>query len=344
LSSVVLEASAYDRVRTGETLPPMARVPLTQLGVWERFLADGHTPSPGNASAWGESDLYEDHFIFSPYGHGWHLDRARFDGMLASTAERAGATVYCGAPLRSCVPPSPEGDWQLPVSLEGSTRTLRARFLVDATGRASSLARHQGATRVAYDRLIGVAGLCPSTAVRRGQGAMTLVEASHHGWWYSAGLPNEQLIVVFMTDADLWPRDGRLGLDRWRRLLAETSHTRARMTDLTFSTSLRVTAARTSRLDLVTGRQWLVVGDAAQTFDPLSSQGITTALQSGLAAASSIVKQLNGHADALAEYQQQLRSDFDAYLRARAVHYGREQRWPESVFWRRRQAPLDDAG
>ena len=343
LSSVVLEASHYDRVRIGETLPPNARVPLTQLRVWERFVQSGHTASPGNVSAWGRADLYEQPFIFNADGDGWHLDRTRFDEMLACEAEQAGAAVYRGARLRSCVPTSPGGDWQLTVAIEEGPRRFRARFLVDATGRASVHARHLGARRVAYDHLIGVAGRCPANAVRDGQGAMTLVEACDLGWWYSAALPNRQLIVVFMTDADLWPCHQRGGLDRWRRQLAQTSHTRARITDLSFDTPLRVATARTSRLDRLAGRRWLAVGDAAQTFDPLSSQGITSALRSGLAAASAIEQCIQGDNDALAGYQQQAQVEFDEYLRARCVHYARERRWPESAFWQRRHVmPGDD--
>jgi flavin-dependent dehydrogenase len=343
LSSVVIEASTYDRVRVGETLPPIARVPLTNLSVWDWFIADGHTPSPGNVSAWGQADLYEEHFIFNADGHGWHVDRARFDEMLASAAEQAGARVYRGARVASCAPMSPKGEWRLSVAVGDVTRAVRVRFLVDATGRACAHARRQGARRVSYDRLIGVAGLCPAHLVRERLGTMTLVEACDLGWWYSAGLPNGQLIVVFMTDGDLWARDRSRGLERWRRQLAQTSHTRRRMTDLSFETSLRVATAQTSRLDRSVGRRWLAVGDAAQTFDPLSSQGITTALRFGIAAAAAIERCANGDADALVAYQQQVRSEFDDYLKARVVHYARERRWPDAVFWHRRQITTGDA-
>ncbi len=342
LSSVVLEASHYERVRIGETLPPSARVPLAQLRAWERFVGSHHTPSPGNVSAWGRDDLYEQQFIFNADGDGWHLDRARFDAMLASEAEHAGVCVHRGARLHSCAATSPGGDWQLTVAIEGVSRRLLTGFLVDASGRASVQARHLGARRVVYDGLVGVAALCPSNAVRDGHGAMTLVEACDLGWWYSAALPNRQLIVVFMTDADLWPCHRRGALDRWRRQLARTSHTRARIADLSFDTSLRVATARTSRLDRLAGPGWLAVGDAAQTFDPLSSQGITSALRSGLAAASAIVECAEGDADALLRYQQQAQIEFDDYLSARFIHYARERRWPESAFWQRRHVRAGD--
>ena len=63
----------------GESLVPAARNILLELGMWERFLGSGHVPCYGNVAAWGSSELVAMDFIRSPYGHGWHLDRTRFD-------------------------------------------------------------------------------------------------------------------------------------------------------------------------------------------------------------------------------------------------------------------------
>jgi 2-polyprenyl-6-methoxyphenol hydroxylase-like FAD-dependent oxidoreductase len=101
-SVVVLERSDYRDVRIGETLPPSIRKLLVSLGVWDQFLAEKHSPSYGIRSAWGQDYLYDNDFIFNPYGMGWHVDRARFDAMLARNAERAGAKLYRRAQLMSC--------------------------------------------------------------------------------------------------------------------------------------------------------------------------------------------------------------------------------------------------
>jgi len=338
-SVVVLESSQYDRARIGETLPPVARVPLTQLGVWERFIAGGHDPSPGTISAWGQPEPYEEHFIFNVYGHGWHLDRARFDAMLASEAEQAGATVYRGAQLRSWVPmPSREG-WRIEFTLDGTLQRVRTTFLVDATGRASSHARRQGARRLACDRLVGVVGMF-TPDVREAHDTRTLVEAAEHGWWYSAYLPNGRLIAAFMTDEDLLPDGLRHASEHWQRQLALAPHTRARVAGHLLDKSLRIMTARTGKLDRVTGPRWLAVGDAAVSFDPLSSRGITTALQCGLRAGLTLQQWSDGQPDTLSEYERHAQNEFDEYLSARAVQYGRERRWRGSAFWRRRHTQL----
>jgi hypothetical protein len=76
---------------------------------------------------------------------------------------------------------------------------LRARFAVDASGRASFLARISGAERIAIDQL--VASTMFRAVARDGSAAkFTLIEAVEDGWWYSAPLPDGRLVAAFMTD------------------------------------------------------------------------------------------------------------------------------------------------
>jgi len=333
----MLEASHYARVRIGETLSPLARVPLTQLGVWERFIAEGHAPSPGILSEWGQIEPSEEHFIFNAYGHGWHLDRARFDAMLASAAEQAGATVLRGARLKSFALSALDADWRIEFVRDHSVRNVRGAFLVDATGRASSPSRRQGARRLKYDCLVGVVGLFPFERPGRGGDTRTLIEACELGWWYSAYLPNGLLVVVFMTDADLLPSGPKHLPEYWRVQLESARRTRARVPTHLSGVDLKVMTASTEKLDCLTGTRFLAIGDAAVTFDPLSSRGICTALQRGVDAALAIACWSDGQPDAITEHVDEVRCDFERYLRTRAVYYGRERRWPTSAFWRRRQ-------
>jgi flavin-dependent dehydrogenase len=345
-SVVVIEKSQYEQARIGETLPPTARVSLTKLGVWESFLAAGHLPSPGVQSVWGEDEVYEQHFIFHPYGHGWHLDRQRFDAMLAHAARQAGARLWCGAQLGSCLPLAAPG-WQVEFISSfpdsGRSRRLRARFVIDATGRAAVMARQQGAKRINTDRLVGLAGVLVPRA-REGAGpenacdAWTLVEACAEGWWYSALLPGAQVMAVYLTDADLLTCQRGSWRAFWQGQIQQTTHTQARLSAFDLQAGPRVVAAHSSRLDSVSGDGWLAVGDAAMAFDPLSSQGLTHALASGIRAGEALNGCLAGEVAAMDEYDRKANEVVRAYSQLRGVYYGREQRWPQSVFWRRRHA------
>jgi len=99
-----------------------------------------------------------------------------------------------------------------------------------------------------------------------------------------------------------------------------------------------VVPATSSRLDRATGDGWVAVGDAAMAFDPLSSKGLTHALASGIRAGEALDYALAGNATALDAYGSSASDAFREYSRQRTIYYGRERRWPRSVFWRRRHA------
>jgi flavin-dependent dehydrogenase len=301
------------RPNVGECLPPGIRPQLEKAGVWEDFLRAGHTPSAGIRSYWGSDEPGDRHFIFSPYGAGWHVDRLRFDAMLRDAAVRNGA-----------------------VWLELGEDTVCARFVIDATGRAAVFARRCGARRRSLDRLMGIAGYF--SAGPEMEPALT-IEAVADGWWYSAPLPRGKLIAVCMTDATVVQRDGLMKPDRWMARLAQAKqHFRrvqrhaGRLVD-----GLRIVPAESSFLDRIAGDGWIAAGDAAATVDPLSSMGILTAISSGLGAAQTADAWLSGDDNAPAAYADRVRRGYAVYLASREACYRMDRRWPDSGFWASRQ-------
>ena len=331
-SVVVLERSAYDQTRIGETLPPAAKKPLAQLGMWERFLMQEHAASPANLSAWGTEDLNETHFIFNRHGNGWRLDRRRFDEMLASSAVKYGAHIHTGARISTC---RESACWELEYVQTGTVRHLKAEFMIDATGRASLLARKTGAKRVRFDRLVGIIGIF--AAHEDDRDFRTLVEAGRDGWWYYALLPGARAIAAYMTDADFAPKGRARLVAHWRREFEKTVHIRPRLAGLELCEPLRLMPAATEVSNSLGSSNWLAIGDSALSFDPLSSQGIYRALQSGLLAGEHIQAFWKSRRTALAELSVWAQKTFNVYWEKRRTHYQRERRWPDSTFWRRRQ-------
>jgi flavin-dependent dehydrogenase len=339
----LVERSCYEQPRVGETLAPSARLVLASLGLWERFERQGHAPSYATRSAWGEPHLYEQDFTFHPYGTGWHLDRQLFDRMIAAAAEEAGATVYRGAHLEDN-PQEEGGGWRVGLRHLGAVHRFEASFVVDATGRAGSFARRRGAVRKAHDALVGVLVFSSPCSPRINREFYTLVEATESGWWYSALLPDLRMVAIYLTDADLLPRGRQALLAFWQARLKQTDHTRARLRSFNVESGLRVVAANSSTLDRLSGSGWLAAGDAAMAFDPLSSQGISQALESGALAGQALERHFEGDAAALPEYAAQTNEVFGRYAQLYEGYYGREQRWPQSTFWQRRQDPSNRMG
>jgi flavin-dependent dehydrogenase/DNA-binding beta-propeller fold protein YncE len=340
---VMWERATGPRLTCGETLVAAARLELETLGIWERFVAAGHLPSLGNRSAWGSSRVRETTSLFNPYGCSWHLDRAAFDELLCSSAVAAGAELVRGIRLAG-VRRSDAGQWRLTAHDGDRTVEVDAAFLVDATGRNSSLARMLGIQRKSLDHLIGMVGYSqrPSEVP---SDAVTLVESVEEGWWYSACLPHDRMVAIYLTDADLSSVRVARSAEDWLELLRQTRQTRARTEGLGSGLSAEpmLVSANSSRLETIGGEGWLALGDAAMAYDPLSSNGIGSALRSARSAAEVIAAALDGQTSAVAAHCEAEEQHYGQYLQQRHLIYSMERRWPDSAFWQRRYKPADSS-
>jgi len=320
--------------RIGESLPPTARRLLTDMGLFESFLAQGHTPCFGNRAAWGSNEPVDTDFLRDPDGHGWHLDRARFDGWLRGIAVECGAVLLAPARLRSIARDG--GRWQVELAMAGQPLDLAADFVIDAGGTTAPVATRLGARRPAQDGL--VCGWVHGAAQNVGAAAgLTYVEASQDGWWYTAALPEGRRVLAFHTDADL--PAARIAADP-QALLARASEAGELaqvLAECEFTPHRSgFTAAHTMATDPCAGCGWLAAGDAALSFDPLSAQGLFNALFTGLAAAEAADRHLSGCQDAVPGYVEAIARIRLAYLRHLSFWYRAETRWPAAPFWQRR--------
>lgn len=327
-SVLLIDRQQRPSLRVGESLPPAVKPLLHDLGL-SAVLADGHLPSYGNQSAWGSAALQDTDFIRDPQGHGWRLDRDRFDAALRAAAGVAGAKLWQSVRVRA-VQRIATG-WHVQID---RMPAVHARWVIDASGRSAWLARSQGATIRRYDRLIAFAArFCARLPGDRD--TRTLVESVADGWWYSARVPDDQRVVVFHCDAgspaahlartpsgfaDLLARTGhiRQGLQRWQYALAAGP---------------QILAAGSTQLDPPIGQQWVAVGDAALAFDPLASQGIMNGLYTGMQAAQTLVAMRQGDSDAERVYCARLQAIYRHYLHNKADYYAAERRWADRPFW-----------
>ena len=324
--------------RIGEALPPAARRLLADMGLLDGFLTEGHTPCYGNRAVWGADTPEVTDFMRDPDGHGWHLDRARFDGWLRLVAVARGARLL--APASPSLIGRADGRWQVQLTTDRGIVDLSAAFAIDAGGRAAPLARRLGAKRHVTDRL--VCGWVHGRARSRGRGVgLTTVEAISDGWWYTAPLPEERRVLAFLTDADLpVARIAHLGI-RLAEHAADTDEVGAILAECEFVADQGgFTAAHSSTLDSCIGDGWIAAGDASMTFDPLSSQGLLHALFTGLAAAEAADSYLSGDTSAPIRYQRIMEGIQHAYRQHLAFIYASETRWPAARFWQRRRSPV----
>jgi flavin-dependent dehydrogenase len=323
--------------RIGESLAPAARRLLTVMGLWDAFLAQGHRPNFGGRSVWGGPEPVERDNLRDVDGPGWHLDRTRFDDWLRTVAIQRGAAVVI--PARPGTIVRGGGTWRLELDVDGRAVPVRARVVVDAGGRGSTVARGLGGRRTVGDRL--VCGWMYGRDLPDRQAGLTHIEAEPDGWWYTAPLPGGRRVVAFHTDADLpaagVAADGPAALRRLvPRFLSEVLASSGFSADGVGG----FCAAHSAELAPAAGDGWLAVGDSALSFDPLSAQGLFNALYTGLAGAEAVDQALSGDSEAPRGYAASLRPVRDAYRTHLDAWYGLERRWAERPFWKRRLRPI----
>lgn len=326
LSVKVLERASPPRFRIGETVPADIRSPLERIGAWDGFCKQGHLPSTGTASAWGTAELASSDAMRQALGGGWHLDRARFDALLRGEAERQGADLRTGTRIVDLA--GGDDGWSLRAIDEGEEAEIRARFLVDATGRPAAIARRLGARRLCHDRLVCAYAVLDGARAEDGR---NLVESCEDGWWYGTPLPDDRALAGFFTDA---PTSRAYSSPmRWHAALTATAHVFRHLGRPECPSGVTRIASTPHCLDRPAGIDWLAVGDAAASYDPLASSGLTLALRSGEDAASAIVRRLAGRRDALAGFARTVQARFTGYLVQRRAYYALETRWQDSPFW-----------
>jgi flavin-dependent dehydrogenase len=333
---VLLERSGFNAPRVGESLAPATQPLLRELGVWSEFESLSPLPSYGTRSAWGSSDVTDHSHVMSPYGCGWHVDRLAFDRMLVAAAAAAGVDVRTDTSLLHCEA-ARDGRWMLHVATRDarSPDLLRARVLIDATGRSAHVGRRLGAERHLFDRLVGVATLFADVDTSR-QGYV-LVETARDGWWYSAPLPGGRMIAMLMTDGDLCGRGRVCTPAAWHERLADAPATTARVAG-TARWGPHVFSALSQRLQRRDrDAPWIAIGDAALAVDPITGSGVVRALRSARAGSEAALALLGGAVRHIVDaYEAERDQECASYLRERALYYGAEQRWQESPFWRQR--------
>jgi flavin-dependent dehydrogenase len=224
--------------------------------------------------------------------------------------------------------------WNIAVKGQHSFN-LVATHIIDATGRRCAIARAAGARREPLDKLVGLVTWMSFEKTHHHPHTV-LVEAVENGWWYSAPVPGERLVVAYMTDADELDRRLIGNNERYLEFVSAAPLTAARVADGTPVLPPRVWLAGSAMTLPCVGEGWITTGDAAASFDPLSSLGIGYAMLSGIQAARAVDHRLNGNEDLAATYEADVARHMTDYLTQRQELYRLEQRWPDRPFWSRR--------
>jgi flavin-dependent dehydrogenase len=326
----VVERGSFEEPRIGEHLSARGVSLVASMGLGSHWDPSEHLPSPGMISVWGGAEPVDLPAFFRPEGAGVHIARPAFEQGLALALMERGGEVRTRSRLEAI---RREGDvFAIEVHSLGKSEELFARFLVDATGRPAAIARRLGRKVVHRDRLIGLCASSPGAH----RVLEPMVEATPAGWWYSSSIPDGRAIAIYFTDADL--REGETLSETWARALMETSLSRSRLGEEARAWRPRGIDAGTQSLGGPPALGCVAVGDAALALDPLSSSGLTRAIEGGKMAALALHRAGGGDLGALARYESELGSALREHQAGKARYYGLETRFLDEPFWQRRHA------
>jgi flavin-dependent dehydrogenase len=292
--------AAFD-FKVGESTSEVGAMFLTRvlgLGAWmarEQIAKNGLRfwfDAPGNTDPTQCSELGPKLQVRLP---AFQLDRSKLDTHVLELAAAAGCEVRRPATVRDIVLATADSAYgELSVTAEGTTERVRAKWIIDASGKATVLGRLRGTvesveshpTSSMWCRFRGVRDLDDGTLAQqspcyaqrtwgmRGTGTNHL---AGYGWWaWIIPLQGGETSVGITWDRRCYepPTDGTIP-ERLRAALAPHAMGAWLMKEAEpVEQDARFYAEIAYRNREVMGAGWACVGDAAGFMDPLYSHGI----------------------------------------------------------------------
>jgi len=300
-SVLVLERARFPRAKPcSEYLSPATTAVLERLGggVLEEIERVPHAKlygmkviAPNGATMCGR--FAAAHGYPSPRPYSFALARDTFDTILLCAAERAGAVVREGVTVQDVVLEGRAVAGVVGRSGNGKRETARARVVVGADGLRSVVARRLGLARTSLPRRIAFTAHVADVAGVDEMGELHVSELGYVGLGpIGGGITTVALVVPLAAlhrgrggtsfrasfFAELGRFPGLAGRFDPRRLVREVLATGP--------------FARWSRRSVADGGGALLVGDAADFFDPFTGQGIYSALAGAELAAACLLPAL----------------------------------------------------
>jgi flavin-dependent dehydrogenase len=329
----LIERNPFPRHRVGESLPSPVLRWLELLGVRKQIEDAGFVRGRRSFTRWSSTNIDSRTEAGEP---SFVVDRGRFDSLLLEAAMEAGAEV-----IQSVQPGRPERlgrhAWRVLLRKAGKECELRARFLVDATGKRGLLPRER---RLCSPRTLALYGYWRQTPL---PAAETRVEAGPNEWSWGVSLPDGSFNATVFVDCEQLAGIKRRDWPRFYLSLVDHTHLLRPCLAGVLDGPVRISDASSYYSTEPIQDDFIQVGEAAFSIDPLSSQGVQAALASAFQGAVAVHTILNRPArtdDALTFYRGRQWEAVVRNARTAAARYARQRAYPESPFWRKRTLPI----
>lgn len=346
-SVLVLEKERFPRYHIGESLVPGVMPVLEELGVRETVEGAGFLHKHGTTLRWGaERELWTIHFNEAgPWDYAFEVKRAEFDNALLTHARLLGAVVTEEATVTDVV--FEDGRCVGVTYVEdrhGPETTVRARYVLDASGQAKLLGRRDNLVQWHEDlRNIAIwtyfQGGTQLPGIDRGN---ILTEYHDDGWVWVIPFGDGTRSVGFVSPYDVYS-SSRMTPDEYFRSRLAVAPEAGRL----LAGAVRVAGYRTTKdwsysCRRFSGPGYLIAGDAAAFVDPLFSTGVMLAMKSaavGAHAIDAILSDASSEAGCQRAYERSYRDFFDTVVSF--VRYFYDARRKRVDYWARAQELVD---
>jgi flavin-dependent dehydrogenase len=330
--SVVLEKETFPRFHIGESMLPQSQKVWHRLGVMEK-LHERYQIKYGARFLCSRTErqaaYYFEEAFDSSVKFAFQVPRADFDDMLLRHAEQLGADVRHGWEVKELIFENGTAVGVRAKDPEGNTKEIRARVVVDATGRDTLLASRT-ALKQKVPGLDKTALFTHWSGVERQKGrdeGNIDIVTFPHGWWWNIPFRGDVNSVGVVCSA-AWIKSRKPGesLDAfYARTVEDSVWMRRLLANAKQMAPVRAIADYSYRVDRYGGNGWVMVGDGAGFIDPLFSTGAHLAFSSGAMAADEILDGLNGNGDFSAKrweaYERRVRRAAELFMGAVQAFY-----------------------
>lgn len=296
LDVVVVDKSEFPRFRIGESMLPHTQRLMMELDLMDRVKSLPHVVKKGLELTFGDGRrepvaIAFDQMMGDGIKRTFNIRRSVFDRMLADVAAEAGARFRFGESVTGF-----DSLGHRDVEVRLGDRTIRADWLIDASGQACVLARHLGTRRflpgfrnVSYFEHFE--GCHRNTGDREGFATLTMCR---EGWFWIIPLDETTTSVGVVLDDELSRRIPVPAAERLRWCTDRCPVMADRMASATGPERNQVVGDFSYTCDRHADDGWFMVGDAAAFIDPVWSTGVSLGLEGGVQAARSIIEVARG--------------------------------------------------
>ena len=348
---IVLEREQFPRDHVGESLLPASIPVLEELGALPTVENAGFLPKYGATMVWGSGDAPWSWYFKETsqrYPHSYQVWRPEFDKILLDNAKEQGVTVLEGHQVIEVIF---DGDEAIGVEFTNSNGVpgeAQCRFVVDASGQSTLLARHLETKKwdPFFQNLAVYAYFTGAKPLPEPDQNNIFIESYRYGWLWSIPLHTGRTSVGVVVDSKI----GQEGIQQngakafLEAQLAQSNHTKAMLADAQMDSEPNVVMDWSYTAEKLFGPGYIIAGDAACFVDPLFSSGVHLALMSGVLAAAYVTTALKEPtmAEAAGEvYQELYLKEYNQFREMARLFYSSNLS-EESYFWEARRITNTD--